>query len=673
MFRLRMPTGGVAATAVVLGLLSGCSTDRIGDPYFADTDSKANVYAGAVQTKNLKIAVLPFKASTELIGSSVSDMTVTELLRTRRYSLVERSQMANVLGEAELALAGLSETKAVEVAKLMGAEAVVIGTVDEYGMQASGGDTYAVVGLAIRLIDCANGRILWSADLAKIAEDEDTPLSSHAREVVHELVAGLYQNLAEQIRNMPPAAPTGVTVSEMGLREATVGWIRPSDPCRCRIERAVVETGPFTELATVPSADGRYTDRSGLRDGAIYYYRLSFISPRGVLGLPSSPVETMTAPPPDAPGGVSAAATSSRCITLGWSAPKAEGLSGYRVERRIAGTGTWKTVATPAAPAFRDGGFAGCDLADSTRYEYRVTALNRIGAVGTPSSPVAVETPPPPAAVTGLTARSREIRCVPLAWNASPEPDVAGYELECAEGKGAFTPLKLIKGRGTTAFLHGHKDPGTLPDDHSYRYRIRAYNSVGSHSDWTEAKAVTKPAPVVPADVAATVDLAGRIRVTWKRNPEPDITEYRVEARRGTGFLWHKVKVEGLAAEETDLDPGAKRTFRVMAVGPKDHQGAWSTETVGAARPLPPAPTDLAVTGIEGGFRITCRPPREGMTGYKLYIKKLIGSEFVAESKAPSFDLAATKAGEKGVDVVVTAIDECGLESEPSAKLSVGR
>ncbi len=135
-------------------LVAGCSSSRgIGDPYFAGTKSKANVFARQSQAKVLKIAVVPFKASTELIGASVSDMVVTELLRTQKYQLVERGQMSKVLGEAELAMAGLSDAKAVEAAKMLGAEAVVVGTVDEYGTQAKGGDTYAVVGLAIRLID----------------------------------------------------------------------------------------------------------------------------------------------------------------------------------------------------------------------------------------------------------------------------------------------------------------------------------------------------------------------------------------------------------------------------------------------------------------------------------------------------------------------------------------
>ena len=202
--------------AAALFLAAGCGASRvlIGDPYFAKVNSAANVYARQGQSGVLKIAVMPFKAATELIGSSVSDMVVTELQRTQKYSLVERGQMKNVLSETELAMAGLSQAKAVEAAKMLGAEAVVIGTVDEYGTQAKGGDTYAVVGLSIRLIDCATGNIVWSADLAKMADDDDIPLATHARDVVHELVSGLYQNLTGQCGPLPPPAPSGVLSHE---------------------------------------------------------------------------------------------------------------------------------------------------------------------------------------------------------------------------------------------------------------------------------------------------------------------------------------------------------------------------------------------------------------------------------------------------------------------------
>ena len=407
----------LAATACMLA--AGCaSSPVVGDPYFACTKSKANVFARQSQSKVLKIAVVPFKASTELIGSSVSDMVVTELLRTQKYQLVERGQMSKVLGETELAMAGLSDAKAVEAAKMLGAEAVVVGTVDEYGTQAKGGDTYAVVGLAIRLIDCATGKIMWSADLAKIADDDDIPLATHARDVVHELVSGLYQNLTGQVGTLPPAAPTGVTVSDMGLREAVVQWERPAYPGTYRIERAPAETGPFAAVDDVDAMSGRFVD-GGLKDATVYYYRVLGVGRTGTAGEPSSVAETMTAPPPDAPSGVKLSTPSSRCVCVSWSPPRSDGIVEYRIERAVAEGQDWKQVGTSATTSFKDGGIKGCDVADSATYRYRVLAVNRVGAVGTPSKETRVKTLPPPAVVAGFAAAAGQVRCVPLSWKVS--------------------------------------------------------------------------------------------------------------------------------------------------------------------------------------------------------------------------------------------------------------
>ena len=75
----------IACAVVGACLLSGCETgNAIGDPYFSRVKSTANVYARQSQSGVLKIAVMPFKASTELIGGSVPDMVVTEFLRTQK-------------------------------------------------------------------------------------------------------------------------------------------------------------------------------------------------------------------------------------------------------------------------------------------------------------------------------------------------------------------------------------------------------------------------------------------------------------------------------------------------------------------------------------------------------------------------------------------------------------
>ena len=185
----RLRTGVITVTTTVL--LFGCATDP-NDAYFGAIRSKANVYVAPQADHVKKVAMLPFKAQTELIGASVSDLLLTELMRAGRYEMVERGQMANVLSESELALAGLSAAKAAEVGHMLGADGVIIGSVDEYSTVAQRGHTYPVVGVSARLIDCTSSKIVWSVSLAERAQTKELTLSEQARIVIHEMTAALY-------------------------------------------------------------------------------------------------------------------------------------------------------------------------------------------------------------------------------------------------------------------------------------------------------------------------------------------------------------------------------------------------------------------------------------------------------------------------------------------------
>jgi len=140
------------------------------------------------------VAVLPFRAPTELIGASVSDLFVTELLRTGRYDLIERSQLSNILGEAEIALSGLTAQQAAQVGKMAGADAVIIGTVSEYEMLAHRGHTLPVVGINVRLIDTNTSRVLWSVDHAAGGSKGST-LAQQSRVVASEMVSTLQRQI----------------------------------------------------------------------------------------------------------------------------------------------------------------------------------------------------------------------------------------------------------------------------------------------------------------------------------------------------------------------------------------------------------------------------------------------------------------------------------------------
>lgn len=675
MMKLNTIGGMVATVAVGVALVQGCiSAPSVGDPYFTQVKPTANVYAKQGQSGVLKIAVMPLKAATDLIGSSVSDMVVTELLRTQKYQLVERGQMAKVMNEAELAMAGVSEAKAVEAAKLLGAEAVVIGTVDEYGTQMKGGSSFPVVALSIRLIDCATGKIVWSADLAKISSRVDTPLSTHARDVVHELVASLYQHLIGIVGTLPPAAPAGVSVGEMGLREAVVQWQMPDFPAKYRVERGIAQEGPFVSVGDVNATDGRFVDSNGLKDSTVYYYRIVGVGRTGMASEPSAVVETMTAPPPDPPAQVAATVPSSRCVALTWTAPRSDGVVEYIVERTASGSGSWRRVGSSTVPSFRDGGVKGCDLADSTTYRYRVVAKNRVGAEGAPSQEVEAKTLPPPAKVVDFRAVTDQVRCAPLSWRKSPEADVSGYEIERAEGEdAAFGPHVAVGKSGT--FEDGKRKEGDLKDGVVYRYRIRAVNPVGGQGEWSDvATVLTKPMPKVPTGLATTRDVAGKVSLKWNANAEDFVNGYDVESRSENGWFRSTVaeKTAACAAEDNGLKAGEIRLYRIRALDRYGRASDWSAEVQGAARPLPDPPRDIRAVRVDNGYKITFAPPRDGMTEFRIYRKKFMGSDLVKTIKTKEVTIDAPPAGETE-DMVVTAVDECGLESVQSEKVRIGQ
>ena len=179
--------------AGLVAALAGCATPSDSSRGGVGT-GEPSVYVAHATADIGKVGILPFKAATTLIGASVSDMFVTELMKMDRYELVERAQMSGVLGETEVALSGLTSGQAAQLGQMVGADGVIVGTVSEYEMAALGGRTYPTVGLSIRLIDAGTGKILWSVDHAARGGRGDT-LAQHARIVVRDVAVALDRQL----------------------------------------------------------------------------------------------------------------------------------------------------------------------------------------------------------------------------------------------------------------------------------------------------------------------------------------------------------------------------------------------------------------------------------------------------------------------------------------------
>lgn len=191
-----LTAAGIAGLCVVWLATAGCCASGGGGrsdgavTISSGRASRPEVYYNPRARAIRRVAVMPFKAPTELIGSSVSDMFVSEILRNGRYELVERSQMSNVLGEAEVSMSGLTTGQAVELGNMLGAEGVIVGTVGEYEMAARRGRTVPVVAITSRLIDCTSGQVVWSVDYAAQASSSVT-LSEHARHAVRQMVSAI--------------------------------------------------------------------------------------------------------------------------------------------------------------------------------------------------------------------------------------------------------------------------------------------------------------------------------------------------------------------------------------------------------------------------------------------------------------------------------------------------
>ncbi len=116
-----------------------------------------------------KVAVLPFNnlTSDRYAGEKVRSIVTVDILSRGVFDVLEQGEVSKTLG-AVLRAAGASEGMVLdpdkETLKLLGeklgAQAVIIGSVDEYE-GASGG---AVVSISMRMLDASSGIILWQAN-----------------------------------------------------------------------------------------------------------------------------------------------------------------------------------------------------------------------------------------------------------------------------------------------------------------------------------------------------------------------------------------------------------------------------------------------------------------------------------------------------------------------------
>ncbi len=142
-----------------------------------------------------KIAIIPFTDApgkfgqpVKNSGTLVGDVLVSEISRLGKYTIVERSQVNKVLREQGFQMSGaVDASTAKEVGKILGVDAVLLGSLSEYrivkvtpwygwialpaAVIGIGWIVYtlsqhdvAIVGMTIRVVDVKTGRVMFTSD-----------------------------------------------------------------------------------------------------------------------------------------------------------------------------------------------------------------------------------------------------------------------------------------------------------------------------------------------------------------------------------------------------------------------------------------------------------------------------------------------------------------------------
>jgi fibronectin type 3 domain-containing protein len=285
-----------------------------------------------------------------------------------------------------------------------------------------------------------------------------------------------------------------------------------------------------------------------------------------------------------APQGLRATSGELRAIPLRWDPLLDDDVGGYVLEHSGEREGPFARLALlPArtSTVFVDrgpeaGGSAEAAIGDGETRFYRVRGFTRDGETGAFSEVVAATTAPRPDPPEGLRAFSLRPREVPLSWEPSRDPSVAGYAVERSPApEGPFEVVAQLADRWQTSWV----DAG-LGDLRVFYYRVVALNrAAGRGEPSAPVRAVTKPEPLPPLGLREAGRRLGANRLAWEPNVEPDLAGYRLLRVREARTEPEAVAVLGpdaTRAIDGSVGPGERVTYRLVALDREGRESAPS-------------------------------------------------------------------------------------------------
>ena len=340
--------------------------------------------------------------------------------------------------------------------------------------------------------------------------------------------------------------------------------------------------------------------------------------------------QSVPVPPPNAPTGLAASATSASRIALTWT-DNATNETGFRVERAPDNGGVPGAFAVIATLGTDAASFTDSGLASSAAYWYRVSAYNGTDQSGY-SNVAGSATFLMPASPSGLQGAGISTTRIDLTWTDNATNETA-YLVERAPDNagvaGTYAQVAALAA-GSTSYSNTGLSANT-----PYWYRVRAVDATDSSAYSPAITVSTTVGPPAPSNLVATATSATQIDLTWVDNTttESGFTVERapnVSGAPGTFAVIATLAPNVTTYSNTGLTANTRYWYRVRAFDAND-VSAYSNTANATTPALPPAaPTALQATAMsatridlgwtdhannETGFRIERAPDNAGVAG----------------------------------------------------------
>lgn len=187
----RRPAAAVVALAALA--LGACATPV--EPFAGP---------GLTKAEGTKMAILPFENLSKApgAGKTLEGMVLVEFLKRAPITIVDPGEVSAALSNQRVRVAtSISRETLEEVAKELGVDLLLVGTLHDYDMQTGAGtggsSQVPVLAVTLRVLDARGGGIVWAANAARRGTDRETVFGIGR---IHSLNALAEETAAEMAR-----------------------------------------------------------------------------------------------------------------------------------------------------------------------------------------------------------------------------------------------------------------------------------------------------------------------------------------------------------------------------------------------------------------------------------------------------------------------------------------